>query len=130
MQGRLRSNRIILATLSLLTLVTICFLCFGMKFKETTDLTIHSAAPFDLQVITQHQQYIKRRQDFWLKKLTYEDHTYQTYTHLRDDVKVKQTFAKALDHTAYDSMYYRTTTFMRYADVQRLLQLKGKKYLL
>lgn len=40
---------------------------------------------------------------------------------------MKQTFAKALDHTAYDSMYYRTTTFMRYADVQRLLQLKGKK---
>ena len=128
LQGRLRSNRIVLATLSLLTLVTICFLCFGMKFKETTDLTIHSAAPFDLQVITQHQQYIKKAAGFLAeKKLTYEDHTYQTYTHLRDDVKVKQTFAKALDHTAYDSTYYRTTTFMRYADVQRLLQLKGKK---
>ena len=70
-----------------------------MKFKETTDLTIHSAAPFDLQVITQHQQYIKKAAGFLAeKKLTYEDHTYQTYTHLRDDVKVKQTFAKALRH--------------------------------
>lgn len=68
LQGRLRSNRIILATLSLLTLVTICFLCFGMKFKETTDLTIHSAAPFDLQVITQHQQYIKKAAGFLAEK--------------------------------------------------------------
>lgn len=128
LQGRLRSNRVVLATLSLLTLVTICFLCFGMKFKETTDLTINSAAPFDVQVITQHPKYLKKATRFLEDKhLTYEDHIYQSYSHLNENIKTEQTFTKAFKNTLYDIPYNQTPTFIRYSDAQQLLKMKGKK---
>lgn len=128
LQGRLHSNAIVLATLSLLSLLTISFLCFGMKFKDTTDMTIKSAAPFDLQVMTQNPKVPSKVKGFLNQhKVTYQDHAYQTYAHLNRGSNVEASFEQAFKDTLYDNVNYRTPVYLKYSDYQKLMQLKGKQ---
>lgn len=46
--GRLRSNRIVLATLSMLTLLTFVFVCLGFKFGEARDLSNDLYVPYEI----------------------------------------------------------------------------------
>lgn len=119
-KGRIQSNRIVLATLSLLMLLTLVLSSFAVKFQEATMAQIDELSPFDVHVMTANtidqaaiKQYLNDK-GYKIKDVYY--HTYQFD-------QVESNLGKLLGkYTEYD----KHPQCIRYSDYQRLLELKGK----
>lgn len=121
--GRLRSNRIVLATLTLLTVLTLLFVTLGLKLNESSRISNELYTPYDIQAIGNQPlqtdaitSYLNQQQ------ISYQSHNYRMYTLEQDPSTLMEAFKET-------SNYFPevTTPYMKYSDYQALCKLKGMK---
>lgn len=118
-KGRIKSNRIILATLSLLMIMTLVLSSFAVRFQEATMAQIDEISPFDVYVMTTSSIDQKAiRQYFEEKDYMIKDRFYHTYQFDQVDSNLKNVLGD------YD--IHVNPQCIRYSDYRRLLELKGK----
>lgn len=118
---KMKRNRFVLATISVLTILIISFIMMSMQLKHIYDFKVKEDVPFDVMAYTSktiHDQdiygYLKEHH------MTYEDHAYQIYHSDAVDENLKE----ALTDTPFG--YPGITTYvMKESDVQALRKLKG-----
>lgn len=121
LNSRMKANRFVLATLSVLTILTLCFVNVGMKVKEVNDVSNELYAPFDItyQAVDAHSKMLVS--DYLQEKgYDYQGVHYQLYAH----PTLNPPFKKLLENTSFylkDEPVY----FMKESDYHKLIQLKG-----
>lgn len=117
--GRLRSNRTVLATLSLLTLL---FLCIALKFNEVKELSNARFVPFDIMASSSEKLNMKSIESYLQEhKISYQSadiHYYQKEE--RDD------FYSVVKGKSYYTEDEKHSVYMKQSDFNKLRSLKGK----
>lgn len=121
--GRLRSNRAILATLSILTLSTLIFLCLGIKMDEMQKGGVEVFFPFDINAVGNDDIDVSAIQMYLEEEdIAYHDHMYTTYG-------MPDVHFSLLDNVANELGYFGSEdgTYMALSDYNALRKLKGKE---
>lgn len=117
--GRLRLNRTVLATLSLLTLL---FLCIALKFNEVKELSNARFVPFDIMASSSEKLNMKSIESYLQEhKISYQSadiHYYQKEE--RDD------FYSVVKGKSYYTEDEKHSVYMKQSDFNKLRSLKGK----
>ena len=120
--GRLRSNRTVLATLSLLALLTLLFLCVALKFNEVKELSNARFVPFDIMASSSEKLNMKSIESYLQEhKISYQSadiHYYQKEE--RDD------FYSVVKGKSYYTEDEKHSVYMKQSDFNKLRSLKGK----
>lgn len=120
--GRLRTNRFVLATLFILSLLTIIFVCIGFKFSEASKKSIDMYVPFDIMASSMNKIKTDVITDY-LKEhnIGYKDNQYTVYDIKNDDNVLMEALKGGQGYNSKDS-----TRYLRYNDYKSLMELKGK----
>lgn len=121
--GRLRTNRFVLSTLSILSLLTIVFVCVGFKFSEVNEVSSEMYVPFDIVASNSHDEVKTDAITDYLKehKIGYEDNRYIIYSIKNDENKLMEALKGGHGYYPEDP-----TSYIRYDDYKSLMKLKGK----
>lgn len=120
-KGRIKANRIVLATLSLLMIITLTASSFAVKFQEATMAQIDEISPYDIYAMSANDIDIAGIQNY------FQDKGYQLQEHVFYTYQFDQA-ASNLDRILdmeYNSNFY-DVQFIRFSDYQQLLALKDK----
>ena len=120
--GRLRSNRTVLATLALQSLLKLLFLCIALKFNEVKELSNARFVPFDIMASSSEKLNMKSIESYLQEhKISYQSadiHYYQKEE--RDD------FYSVVKGKSYYTEDEKHSVYMKQSDFNKLRSLKGK----
>lgn len=119
--GRLRTNRSVLATLSVLTLATLLFVCVGMKFNEVSEISNERYTPYDIMISQGKKELDVRAIQTYLdaQGITYQALDYEFYEHDEKDY-----FVEVIQDTP---SYYpgKKSVYIKESHYNTLRSLKG-----
>lgn len=131
--GRLRSNRIVLGTLSLLTVISLMMITFTIQYKDMVEETGNTMYPYDIQISNYQseksgQLRIDRIRDF-LKKKGYvvKDAEIKTYSdfEVMNAIDMKTNLKDAYLGTTIESL--SSVSFLKESEFRHLLELQAKE---
>ena len=123
LNSRMKANRFVLATLSVLTILTLCFVNVGMKVKEVNDVSNELYAPFDIAYQAMEEGSRQLIIEFIQEKgYEHQGVSYELYTLPR----LNESFKKLMENTSF---YFKDEPayFMKESDYRKLIELKGGK---
>lgn len=118
---KIKRNRFVLATISVLTILIISLMIMSMQLKNVYDRKIKEEIPFDIMAYTSETLNKDVLYDYLNKhNISYQDHFYQIY---QSDM-INENLRNALFDTPFDYPGVKTY-IIKESDVQALLKLEG-----
>lgn len=118
--GRLRSNRCVLATLSLLSLLTLLFLSIAGKFYEVKELSNERYVPYDILASGTEELHMEDVEDYL------QEHTisYQKAKITYYEQKLEDSLYSAIDEKNYFAENEKHSKYLSLSDYNALRALK------
>ena len=118
---KIKRNRFVLATISVLTILIISLMIMSMQLKNVYDRKIKEEIPFDIMAYSSETLNEDVLYDYLSKHdMSYQDHFYQVY---HSDA-INENLRNALFDTPFDYPGVKTY-IIKESDVQALLKIKG-----
>lgn len=119
--SRIKSNRFVLASLCVMTILTMSFVCTAMKFKEVNDYSNEHYLPFPLMYESNSKMNVEPIQTYMKEHhIQYDEHIFQLY----DNILFQPNLAEGLVNT---HAYYKNlqNTFIKESDYLALRKMKN-----
>lgn len=123
MKGRIKASRIVLATLSLLTIFTLLLSSFAIKFKDSTLAQAKIRTPYDIQISSGSSLAIDKIHTYLEKEgFQYQELYYHMYTGEQIEEAIFSDLLLSETDMINTSIYY-----MKESDYQTFLKMQGKE---